>query len=90
MEKETAGIPEESKCIEGWLHAYRITEQEEDCVFETCRRCGKRQHFVVMDGIVENTNYLNHHIQQALVPEHPLFYHEWWFETEELNKFIYD
>lgn len=90
VETEEGGIPQESRCVEGYLHAYRITEQDEDCVFETCRRCGRRQHFKVIDGTVENINYLNHHIQQALTPDHPGFYREWFFEKEILREFIYD
>lgn len=90
METEIGGIPEESRCVEAYLHAYKITDQYEECVYETCKRCGKRQHFRIIDGQVDNMDYLKHHIQQALTPDHVLFFHEWWFEREELNNFIYD
>ena len=90
METETGGIPEESRCVENWLHDYRIVDQDESCVYEVCRKCNKRQHFRIINDQADSNGYLNHHIRQALTPNHPLFYHEWWFEKEILNEFIYD
>lgn len=84
-------IPEESKCVNGWLHNFKISEDHaEEGVFETCRLCGKRQFFRVVDRKADNATYLKYHIRQALPPNHLLFYREYFYEREELRNFIYD
>lgn len=83
-------IPEESKCLNGWLHRFNLSEQGEFGVFEVCDRCRQRVFFRVSNGRINNENYLKYHARQALPPNHPLFYREYFYEREELKEFIYE
>lgn len=67
-----------SKCKGTWLHNYQlVAEYWGEAVKERCTRCGKEVVFKLDPrGLADNTNYLKYHMRQALVPQHPLFAHE--------------
>lgn len=83
-------MPKESQCINGWLHAFNIVEGNEHGVNEACSRCGKNVFFKVMEGRADNQEYLKYHTRQALTPEHPSFYREYFYSREVLSSFNYE
>lgn len=74
---------EKSHCRGGYLHRYTITGQWEEMVEETCEICGESKYFPIIDGRTNNTEYLEYHMRQALVPQHELFYHEYKYNPYE-------
>ena len=70
----------ESECLNGYLHRYSIQEHYSEGVVEMCEICKNRKFFRVVDGRVNNVEYLGSHARQALLPQHPLFYHEYKYE----------
>ena len=65
-----------SRCKGSWLHRYVIVDQHETCVTEACSLCGKRVYFKIYNGVINNLEYIKHHMRQVLVPQHNLFIHE--------------
>jgi hypothetical protein len=65
-----------SKCIGSWLHRFEIVEEYSEGVKEVCMICGKTKFFKIIDGKVDNFNYMAYHYRQALPPYHPYYYHE--------------
>ncbi len=66
-----------SRCKGTYLHKFEIIAQHEQGMLEMCDRCGKEVFFKVIDGKIDNNNYLNYHLRQALPKNHPLFNHEY-------------
>ncbi len=83
-------IPKESRCRNSWLHRFNIVNQYEEGVMEICEICRTKRFFRVVQGKVNNMEYMRYHMRQALRPEHPLFYHEYEYQREQLAPFIYD
>ena len=84
MTKNTTSSPKtedsfwgQSECLNSYLHRFKIQDQFEDGVVEMCEICGQREFFKVVDGRVDNVNYLSFHARQALPPQHPRFIHEY-------------
>lgn len=67
----------QSECLDIWLHRFQLVEQFEDGVMERCEICGQEEFFPVIDGQIDNQNYLSFHARQALMPQHELFKHEY-------------
>jgi hypothetical protein len=65
------------KCLGSWLHRYQIKRQYADCVEEICDICKDRKLFRIIQGKVNNYEYLKHHQRQVLLPQHPLYDHEY-------------
>jgi len=63
-----------SKCVNGYLHDFRIQRQLASGVLEVCTRCRKAKYF---PNNVPNHIYLSYHIRQALQPSDPLFAREY-------------
>lgn len=66
-----------SQCLDSWLHRFKIIEQFKDGILERCEICGQEEFFKVIDGRIDNVEYLSYHARQALLPFHPLFAHEY-------------
>lgn len=66
-----------SFCKGTYLHKYEIIRQYQQGILEMCDRCGKEVFFRVIDGNIDNNNYLNYHMRQVLPKNHPLFPHEY-------------
>ena len=76
-EKTIESFLEQSQCLEGWLHRFVIVDQYFDGVLERCEICGQEEFFQIIDGRVNNENYLAYHARQALLPQHELYIHEY-------------
>lgn len=50
---------------------------------ERCEICGNEVNFRVVDGRVNNQEYLAYHERQALFPQHRKFWHEYRFNPFE-------
>lgn len=70
-----------SKCKGFYLHRFEIVAEyhyPNTAIKERCARCGKEVVFPVDSrGLSDNNNYLKYHMRQALVPQHPLYGHEY-------------
>lgn len=66
-----------SRCVGSWLHRFSIKNEWIDCVQEVCEICGTSAFFKIVDGKIDNLDYIKHHMRQILVPQHPLFSHEY-------------
>lgn len=66
-----------SKCKGIWLHRFTIQSQYSQGIVEQCQICGIRVFFPIQNGATENNLYLSYHLRQLLVPQHPLFAHEY-------------
>lgn len=66
-----------SECGNGWLHRFNIKDQGFDYVQEICEICGQDEYFQIYNGRIDTINYGDLHMRQWLVPQHPLYYHEY-------------
>ena len=66
-----------SECCDAWLHRFSIVETYPEGVLERCQICGQEEFFLMIDGRIDNINYLSYHARQALLKEHELFQHEY-------------
>ena len=60
-------------CRNSYLHRFEIKEEYEQGVKEVCEICGMSKFFRIIDGKVNNYDYMNYHIKQALPSFHPLY-----------------
>jgi len=65
-----------SKCIGQYLHRFEIKEEYPEGVKEVCSICGMSKFFRIIDGKVNNSEYMSYHLRQSLPPFHPYYYHE--------------
>ena len=65
-----------SKCVNGWLHRFKIIDQHWEGVTEVCEICGKKKFFEVVNGRTDNNVYIAYHNRQCLNPLHNLFKRE--------------
>lgn len=68
---------EKSRCRGNWLHRFQLTRQFDFGVEERCLICGETVRFKVIDGRINNTDYISYHARNALPKQHNLFYHEY-------------
>lgn len=66
-----------SKCVGLWLHRFEIIEQWDNAVVEMCGICLKKKVFRIVNGRTNNLEYLSYHLRSALIPQHPLWKHEY-------------
>lgn len=69
-----------SMCLNQYLHRFNIIAEYEDGVLEVCEICHLKKFFKVMDGKVDNQQYMSYHVRQALPSFHEYFDHEHNFE----------
>lgn len=66
-----------SRCKGAWLHRYEFLYQYPETVVEVCTICGTKIYFKIVDGRIDNLEYIRHHMRQVLLPQHSLFQHEY-------------
>lgn len=62
-----------SMCKNSYLHRFEIKEQYEKGVLEVCEICFMRKFFKILDGKLDNQEYMSYHLKQALPPFHPFY-----------------
>lgn len=62
--------------MNGYLHNYKQLGITPNGVVEMCERCKDIQFFKVVNGRIDNLNYIDYHMRQALPKYHNLFAHE--------------
>lgn len=65
-----------SICQNEYLHRFNLIEQYPEGVLEVCEICGIDKFFSIIDGRVDNFEYMSFHMRQALFPQHPYYTHE--------------
>jgi len=58
-------------------------EEYETGVLEACEVCKKTRFFKLIDGKVDNQDYMSYHIRQALPDFHPYYHHEFNYDYEK-------
>ena len=66
-----------SECYDSWLHRFSIVQAYEEGVLERCEICGDEVFHKVVDGRIDNNEYLSYHARQALMPQHEYFKREY-------------
>lgn len=66
-----------SECLDAWLHRFQIIQAYEQGILERCEICHLEVFFPVVNGSIDNLEYLSYHARQALMPQHPYFKHEY-------------
>ncbi len=65
-----------SMCQNEYLHRFEIKGEYPEGVMEVCEICGMDKFFPILDGKVDNYDYMSWHLRQALPPFHPYYHHE--------------
>ena len=72
---------EKAQCFGDWLHRFEIVAEyhyPNAGVKERCARCGEEIiHVLDSNGNADNMEYLEYHAREALLPQHPLYNHEY-------------
>lgn len=76
MEKIKHSFFQNSRCLNSYLHSFDIVEEYEDGVLEVCQICKIKKFFKVIDGKLNNADYMSWHFKNVLPPNHPMYYHE--------------
>ena len=66
-----------SNCRSGYLHRFGIVGEYPEGVQERCVICHKKIFHRVINGAVNNKQYLAYHARQALPPQHRRFSKEY-------------
>lgn len=66
-----------SNCLDSWLHRFQLIKPYEQGMLERCSICGQEEFFTVVEGRIDNLEYLYYHARQALPKQHPYFKHEY-------------
>jgi hypothetical protein len=74
-----------SECLNQYLHRFSIQEEYDDGVLEACEICGITKFFRIIEGKVDNVEYMSYHLRQALPPEHEYYDHEHFYDPLTLN-----
>lgn len=61
-----------SYCKNGYLHLFEIKEEYDEGVKEVCRICKMTKFFRVIEGKLNNQDYMSYHIRYSLPPFHPM------------------
>lgn len=65
-----------SMCEGEYLHRFRIVNEYPQGVLEICDICGMDKFFRIIEGKVNNYEYMSWHVRQALPDFHPYYFHE--------------
>ena len=74
-----------SLCRGQYLHRFSVKEEYPEGVKEVCEICGLSKFFRIIDGKVNNYDYMGWHYRQAIPPMHPYYYHEREFNPLQNN-----
>lgn len=69
-----------SECKGSYLHRFSIKEEYDQGVKEVCEICGMSKFFRLIDGKLNNAEYMSYHIRQSLPDFHPLYNHERFYD----------
>lgn len=61
----------------GKLHHFELVGECPSGVLERCVRCYKKVSFRIVDGAIDNKNYLSYHMRDVLPKEHRLYAREY-------------
>lgn len=67
----------ESMCRNRYLHRFELKEQYFEGVMEVCSICGKSKFFRLIDGKLNNYEYMSYHFRQVLPSFHPYYQREY-------------
>lgn len=62
-----------SECLNRYLHRFEIKEEYPEGVLEVCEICHMSKFFKLIDGKLNNQEYMSYHIHNALPPFHPMY-----------------
>lgn len=62
-----------SECKDSYLHDYQLIWQDQGAVVEICKICRDKQVFKIVNGRINNIQYLQYHLKQALPVFHRLY-----------------
>lgn len=65
-----------SQCRNSYLHRFNIKEEYEQGVKEVCEVCGISKFFRVIEGKLNNAEYMSYHLKQILPSFHPYYDHQ--------------
>lgn len=83
----TSEFYRKSECMGGYLHKFNIYREFDTGVEEVCERCGMDVYFPVVNGQVDNENYIDYHLKEVLPMNHPLFFHEFLYINQLYDLF---
>lgn len=66
-----------SQCVGSWLHKFVTYKEHLQGIEEICVRCKERIFLKVINGRIDNLNYIDYHKRDILFPQHPYFKHEY-------------
>lgn len=67
----------ESLCRNQYLHRFEIKGEYPEGVKEVCLICGMSKFFRIIENKVNNLEYMDFHMKQALPNLHPYYDHEY-------------
>lgn len=59
---------EKSECLNGYLHRYKIENEWEEGTEEICEICKDQQFYKVINGQIDNNDYLEYHYREVIQP----------------------
>lgn len=73
---------QQSKCLNSYLHRFKIEKEYVDGVLEVCEICHKSKFFKIVDGKVDGNAYMSWHLRSALgnIPIPGYIWHEYEYE----------
>jgi len=66
-----------SICRSGYFHRWDIVGASSIGVLERCQICHKKKSYRIVDGTINNKEYLSYHMRSALQKDHRKFEHEY-------------
>lgn len=66
-----------SQCKNQWYHRFQIISETPLGVLEMCQICKKKKFFKIIQGRLNNMEYLAYHNREALTPNHNKFKREY-------------
>lgn len=66
-----------SLCRNSYLHRFEIKEEYQEGVKEVCEICGMSKFFKLIDGKLNNAEYMSYHIHNILPSFHPRYAREY-------------
>lgn len=62
-----------SYCRNSYLHRFKIEKEYDNGVLEICKICSMKKFFKLLDGKLDNYEYMSYHIKQVLPQFHPMY-----------------
>lgn len=68
---------ENSQCLNGYLHRYHIENEWEEGTEEICEICQDQRFYKVVNGQIDNNEYLEYHEREILTIDDRRYEHEY-------------